>query len=163
MKRGRKPKPTHLKVVNGSAAKHPDRVNKDEPKAPADAPKMPDYLDAMAKRAFTRKCEQLRRLGILSSVDADLIENYAVTYSQYRRLLVVIKQTGGLTIVKREKKEVVEVKRNPAAIDLHRCRAELLKMDAEMGLTPSSRTRVHADVVPGDAGSDGDLRKEHGS
>jgi hypothetical protein len=44
---GRKPLPTHLKLVKGTARSH--RLNKKEPKLPLVAPEPPDHLDERAK------------------------------------------------------------------------------------------------------------------
>lgn len=142
MKAGRKPKPSHLKVLNGSAKQHPDRVNHAEPVAPSDAPSCPSHLTDMGKQTFLRKCDQLRRLGILSSVDVDVIERYAATYARWR--------------------EELQVESTPAQCRLlMQLEARLDRMDSEMGLTPSSRSRVAAPKKE-TTGTDDDLRKKHG-
>lgn len=53
--RGRKPKPTMLKVLSGKPGKR--KLNRDEPTAPG-IPDCPGFLDAVAKEEWNR-CEKL--------------------------------------------------------------------------------------------------------
>lgn len=50
---GRKPLPTHLKLVKGTARPH--RLNKAEPKPVVVVPEPPDHLDGPAQAKFTKR------------------------------------------------------------------------------------------------------------
>ena len=55
---GRRPKPTHLKLLNGNPGKR--AINPNEPKPPAELPAPPDYLSEIAKVEWQRIGEVLR-------------------------------------------------------------------------------------------------------
>ena len=65
--RGRKPKPTAVKELEGNPGKRP--LNELEPKPKKKAPKCPGWLDAEAKTEWRRVAKQLEELGVLTEVD----------------------------------------------------------------------------------------------
>lgn len=138
MQRGRKPKPSHLKVLNGSAKKHPDRVNKHEPKAPSGRPPMPRYFDSVAKVKWKELCDLLDEMGVLSSADRTVLEMCCTAYSEYRKLHATIDNHGRVGD---------DGKAHSLTSSLHKYRAEVVRHMSELGLTPSSRSRVRTDTV----------------
>ena len=58
---GRKPLPTHLQMVKGTARPH--RINAEEPKPIVMVPDPPDHLDERARSKFTSTAEMLARHG----------------------------------------------------------------------------------------------------
>jgi len=141
--RGRKPLTTKEKTNRGTAQKNPQRINKSEPVAPEGIPAKPDYLDQVASEKWDGVCYLLDEMGIANKADADLLEVYCVTYAGYRQALASVQKTGQV-IVRRKDGETVEVIRNPFSVELHKYRDALTRMMSEMGLTPVSRSRVHA-------------------
>ena len=142
--RGRKPRPTKLKILAGEPNK--DRINDNEPDAPEGRPVQPDGLDDIGKTAWAALCESLDALGILSTVDHHALEIYAHSYSGYRAALAYLDATNGQQIRVWEENGKLQMRRNPIMTEIHTHRAELMKMQAEFGLTPSSRSRL---TVPG--------------
>ena len=138
MPRGRTPRPTKLKILQGEPNK--DRINENEPEAPKGRPPMPRGLDAIGKKAWVEICESLEALEILSVVDGPALEFYAHTYSDYRIAKQHIKKHGHVIT------ENGYMKRNPACAEMHQNKGELLRLLTEFGLTPASRSRL---VVPG--------------
>lgn len=136
MPRGRKPKATAVKERSGSLKKNPQRRNKNEPVPPAGIPPMPETIssDAVAKKQWGKVCDLLGKMGILSKSDVYLIESFCLAYSGHFQALELVKSEG----------LIVNGKRHPALIELHKCRDQKIKLLAEMGLTPSSRTRLSA-------------------
>ena len=65
--RGRKPKPTAIKVLEGNPGKR--ALNEMEPQPEKKAPKCPVWLDKEAKKEWKRISKQLEDLGILTEVD----------------------------------------------------------------------------------------------
>ena len=65
--RGRKPKPSGLKLITGTD--RADRGNPDEPQPQPACPEPPDHLKAEARSEWTRVSHQLNALGILSEMD----------------------------------------------------------------------------------------------
>lgn len=142
MRRGRKPKPTHLKVISGMAAKNPQRVNRAEPKPPRSVPAKPDYLDARASEKWDEMTALLDQMGILTTADGDLVALYCVTYSAYRTALENVNRTGQVLVTRQQDGKTVEVKRNPFSTEFHKYADKLMRLQLEMGLTPSARTRI---------------------
>lgn len=139
----RKPKPTHLKIIEGAYDKNPQRFNGDEPPAPPGWPKMPDYLDEFGRQKWQETCERLESLGMLSDVYADAIECYAAAYSGYRKCQEIVARTGP-ALISKDADGNVEVKRNAYSVELHKYREAMLKYESEFGFTPSSKSRLKA-------------------
>lgn len=133
---GRLPRPTKLKQLMGE--KNKDRINTNEPEAPEGRPKMPSGLDTAGRVAWLALCDALEVLGILSTVDALALELYAETYSGYRHAHDMVKKHG--MVIANDGKP----KRNPYMTEVHQHKAELIKFNAEFGLTPASRSRIVA-------------------
>jgi P27 family predicted phage terminase small subunit len=136
MTRGRKPKPTTLKLLAGNPGHRP--LNDSEPQAPEGIPDCPDFLDDVAKSEWSRVCEDLQRMGVLSTVDRPSIAAYCVTYSRWVEAERHVKQHG--LIVKSPTKGIPMP--NPFLWVATSAMAELRKWLVEFGLTPSSRSRI---------------------
>ncbi|MFR0876275.1 MAG: phage terminase small subunit P27 family [Bilophila wadsworthia] len=64
---GRKPLPTHLKMVRGTLQKC--RMNPDEPTPAPEIPDAPPHLSPEAREEWERLALELYELGILSTID----------------------------------------------------------------------------------------------
>ena len=60
--KGRRPKPTHLKVISGNPGKRP--LNLHEPKPAPAMPTCPAHLNPSAKEEWKRLARQLYHLGL---------------------------------------------------------------------------------------------------
>ena len=81
--RGRKPKPTAMKELEGNPGKHP--LNTSEPKPNKKAPACPKWLEPEAKKEWRRLAKQMEAIGILTlMVKAGL----AASNGEARRLVV---------------------------------------------------------------------------
>ena len=65
--RGRKPKPTAIKELEGNPGKRP--LNEAEPKPVKKAPSCPKWLEPEAKKEWRRLSKQLEQSGVLTEVD----------------------------------------------------------------------------------------------
>lgn len=143
MKRGRKPKPTILKLAAGNPGKRP--INESEAKPQPNTEGPPDYLDAYGLEFWTRYEPMLRRLGVMTEADREALALAAVTYSEWR--------TAGDVIAKEGVTQFTD-KGNQYAhpcVSMRTSAAERLrKLIVEFGMTPSSRTRIHASGEPED-------------
>ena len=79
--RGRKPKPTHLKVVTGNPGKR--QVNENEPQPDLSIPVSPPHLSDEAKVEWGRVCDQLYRLKLLSDTDRASLAANAQAYGRW--------------------------------------------------------------------------------
>lgn len=149
--RGRKPKPTKIKLVTGNPGHRPPPP--DEPKPAARIPKCPPHLDAEAKREWRRMARELDDLGILTTIDRAVFASYCQAWSTWRQALKMVHKVG---MVIRSQEKVTEkpdgtVTRavgapmlNPVYKLIDAENAKMMKALTEMGMSPSSRSRVSA-------------------
>jgi P27 family predicted phage terminase small subunit len=155
--RGRKPKPTALRLLSGNAGKRP--LPQGEPHLEAIAPACPEWLDQDAKREWRRLVGPLDAAGVITRGDRAVFAGYCQSYSNW-------KAAEGR---KRERAKSAADARSVFAVSSGEARAAALRallsaedlVDAaevqsrksmelmlracvELGLTPSSRTRVKA-------------------
>ena len=72
--RGRKPKPTGLKVLEGNLGKRP--LNHKEPKPTKKAPRCPSWLEEDAKKEWKRMSKVLESMGLLTDMDMTAFAGY---------------------------------------------------------------------------------------
>lgn len=65
--RGRKPKPTALKELEGNPGRRP--LNGAEPKPERKAPRCPSWLEEEAKKEWRRMGRILEQMGLLTEMD----------------------------------------------------------------------------------------------
>jgi P27 family predicted phage terminase small subunit len=141
MAKGRKPLSQSVKEASGSFVKHPERRNNDEPKPKLGSPDCPEAVasDPVAKARWHWVCDQLDSMKLLAVTDQGLIAGYCLDYSMMLSLWEVIK--GG-NVSDMDDKGRTKLK--PEANQFHTYSDRLLKREAELGLTPSSRSRLKA-------------------
>src|SRR5689334_10373763 len=98
--RGRKPKPTTLKVLAGNPGHR--ALNDREPPAPDDAPEPPDCLDAEGQAEWHRVTACLRQMGLLTAADRTALMAYCLAYSRWLQAEKQVQKFG--TIVKSPEK-----------------------------------------------------------
>ena len=138
---GRKPLPTHLKLIKGTARPH--RINSAEPKPSVLAPEPPEHLDEGATAKFSRLAALLAANGIMTEIDSDALARYCVVWCRWREAEREVKNRG--PIVKTQGGNVIQ---NPYLAIANRCLAQMAQLEAEFGMTPSSRSRIAAAVPP---------------
>ena len=79
--RGRKPKPTALKLIDGNPGKRP--IVGHEPRPPASRPTCPAHLSASAKAEWKRLAGALNRIGLLTQVDRAALAAYCQAYGRW--------------------------------------------------------------------------------
>ena len=141
MVKGRKQLANAVKEASGAFAKDPQRRNADEPKPKLGRPRIPDAVedDPVAKSRWHWVCDQLESMNLLAVTDQGLIAGYCLDYSMMLALWEVIK--GGQVSDMDEKGRT---KLKPEANQFHTYSDRILKREAELGLTPSSRSRLKA-------------------
>ncbi|MGH6811349.1 MAG: phage terminase small subunit P27 family [Methylocella sp.] len=132
---GRKPLPTHLKLVKGTARPH--RLNKDEPKPAVSVPEPPAHLDEWARAKFAAMAEMLARHGMMTELDAGALARYAVVWCRWLEAEAEVKRRG--PVVKTEGGNIIQ---NPFLAVVNKCLAQMAQIESEFGLTPSSRSRI---------------------
>ncbi|WP_026523292.1 phage terminase small subunit P27 family [Butyrivibrio sp. MB2005] len=136
--KGRKPKPTAIKVLEGNPGKR--KLNKNEivPEK-GKLPKCPDWLEDEAKAEWDRLCKNLFELGILTELDLMPFASYCQAYARWREAEEFISQHG--TIVKTKSGYWQQV---PQVSISHQNQKIMMQAASEFGLTPSARSRIIA-------------------
>jgi phage terminase small subunit len=79
---GRKPKPTHLKLVQGNPGKRP--LNDAEPEPTTGCPK-PKFLKGRAAKIWDEYAPELERIGVLTAVDGHMFATWCVLAEEVER------------------------------------------------------------------------------
>ena len=142
--RGRKPKPTALKVLEGNPGKRP--LNKNEPVPEKKAPKCPSWLEPEAKKEWRRMSKILEVLGILTEIDSSAFCGYCQAYARWKEAEEFLTKHG--TIFKTPSGYIQQVPQ----VSIAQTYLKIMKdFCTEFGLTPSARSRIHAAVDKNDA------------
>ena len=80
---GRKPRPTHLKILEGNPGKR--SLTKNEPKPRPVNPTQPDWLLREAKAEWRRVVPELERMGLLTTVDRAALATYCQAWARLPR------------------------------------------------------------------------------
>lgn len=142
---GRRPKPTHLKVVSGNPGKR--ALNKREPKPKKVIPSCPDHLGAAGMVAWGKLCVLLDRMGVLTEADALALERLCDCYAEILECRELIQRDGRTySSTSAAKKEGDEpqflMKANPAVAMLADADRRFKGYLVEFGLTPAARSKV---------------------
>lgn len=141
---GPKPRPTHLKLVTGTL--RTSRINRDEPKPTVSIPSPPAELSADALREWRRVSRLLANLGIISRIDRAILATYCQAYGrwlQVERALIESTRVGSGLLVK---KTSGDIQISPLIKLANRMMADVARYATELGMTPSSRSRVRANL-----------------
>lgn len=139
--RGRKPKPTHLKLLEGNPGHRP--INGAEPRPAAGLPTCPAHLNPSARAEWKRLAAELQAIGILTRIDRSVLAGYCQSWGRWVEAERKLKETPPLL-----KTPAGYIQLSPWLTIANRERELMLRYMAELGLTPSSRSRL-AVRVPG--------------
>lgn len=132
---GRRPLPTKFKLLKGES--RPSRINQAEPEFDPADPTCPAWLTGLAREKWNDLAPKLGAKGVLTVVDTLALEAVCHAYGRWRDLAAAVTaaEKGGSAGAS-------------IASGLHGAalkeRAAFLKALAEFGMTPSSRSKVHA-------------------
>jgi P27 family predicted phage terminase small subunit len=135
---GRKPLPTKLKLLSGNPGKRP--LNEHEPEPERKLPRPPAHLSAPAKREWRRVGRLLLTLGLVSDLDRGALAAYCQAWGRWveaeeslKRYGVVVKSPSGFPM------------QSPFLAIANKAMEQMRQFLGEFGMTPASRTRVHAE------------------
>ena len=135
MGRGRKPKPTRLKILTGNPGK--SKLDKLEPLPDVDIPPCPEDLSAAAKEEWNRITPRLKDLGLITHMDLSIITAYCQTWGDYMEAVYRVRTLGTILTSETGKKY-----KNPWITIKENSLRNLLRFASEFGLSPSARTKV---------------------
>jgi len=135
--RGRKPKPTALKVLEGNPGKRP--LNANEPVPPKSTIKCPSWLLPDAKKEWKRLAPALEAMGVLTMADLTAFEGYCQAYARWKEAELFITQHG--SIFKTPSGYVQQV---PQVSIAQQNLKIMQSFCSDFGLTPATRSRIIA-------------------
>lgn len=115
-------------------------MNRSEPEAPKGWPPKPKDLDAVAEAKWRETCGYLESMKVLSNVYAGALDRYARNYSLFLKAAALVKKHG--IMLPGAKGGHV---RNPAMTEYQKLGGELRRDEAELGLTPAAKSRLHVE------------------
>ena len=133
--RGRKPKPTHLKILEGNPGHR--SVDTGEPRPELQIPTCPAHLCPSAKAEWKRLAQQLHTLGIMTMLDRAALAAYCQSYGRWVEAERKLKETPTLL-----KLPSGYVQHNPLLTIANKQLELMHKYLSEFGLSPVSRSRV---------------------
>jgi P27 family predicted phage terminase small subunit len=133
--RGRKPVPTRLKLMAGNPGKRP--INHNEPQPASAFPSCPAELSLVARAEWDRLAPELGELGLLTNLDRAALAAYCGAYALWAEAMAAVQKYG--TMVKAPSGYPMQ----SPYIGLANRQAELMiRLSAEFGFTPASRSRI---------------------
>jgi P27 family predicted phage terminase small subunit len=133
--RGRRPKPTRLKLLTGNPGKRP--LNEDEPRPEAVIPDCPAELGAVARREWDRLVGELAALRLLTNLDRAALAAYCGAYGMWAEATEAIQKFG--TMVKSPTGFPIQ---SPYVFIANRQAEIMMRIASEFGFAPASRSRI---------------------
>ena len=133
--KGRKPLPTHLKLLSGNAGKRP--VNTSEPAPVGDLVAPPEWMTDEQKAGWGYAVQNAPR-GLLKLLDRSTLAVWVIAEDLHKQASIAVAKFGLVT-----KSQTLGVPmQNPYLPIVNRQAQIMLKAAAELGFSPSSRSRV---------------------
>lgn len=149
MTRGRKPKPTHLKLITGNPG---HQTLREDAIRPAIAfPMPPAFLSDEAKVEWGRIGSELYALELLTSIDTAALAAYCQAFAIWKSSVEALNAmaahdqlTKGL-MIKTTNGNAIQ---NPIVGTINKAAADMVRYATEFGMTPSARSRLTAGIAP---------------
>ena len=136
--RGRKPKPTTVKMLEGNPGNR--NISTSEPKPDKKAPRCPGWLEEEAKKEWKRMAKQLEQLGILTEIDMAAFAGYCQAYARWKEAEEYISEHGA--VMKAPSGYCQQVPQ----VSIAQTYLKIMNRFCEQfGLTPSARSRIVTD------------------
>jgi P27 family predicted phage terminase small subunit len=136
--RGRKPKPTHLKLLDGNAGRRP--LNIDEP-VPAEVISGPPGWMTAAQQKIWRDAVEASPPGLLRSLDSSIFSIWVVARALHQEAAEKVSQYGAIIKSPANGQPI----QSPYLGIMNRQAQIMMKAVSEMGFSPTSRARVKID------------------
>jgi len=140
--RGRKRKPTVLKLIEGNPGKRP--LNGREPRPPRSLPTCPAHLSPTAKTEWKRLARALNEIGLLTQIDRTALAAYCQAYGRWVEAERRLAETPPLL-----KTPAGYVQASPWLTIANKQLELMARFMVELGLTPSARCRIAVDIPGG--------------
>ena len=139
-KRGPKKTPTNILKLRGS--RRADDRPKNEPQPERGMPKPPKDLDGLALEHWFSIAPMLHEQGTLTLIDATALAAFCDAFANYQQLKIECR-VGRSKLVLMLKAKSGNMYPNPLFGMMKSARAEMCRLAAEFGMTPSGRTGIN--------------------
>ena len=133
--RGRKPKPTRIKVLTGNPGKRP--LNERELKPEASVPTCPPELRPAAQSEWHRLVGELAKLNMLTNLDRAALAAYCEAYAMWGEAIEAIQKFGAMV-----KSPSGFPMQSPYVSFANKQAEIMIRIASEFGFTPASRGRI---------------------
>jgi P27 family predicted phage terminase small subunit len=140
--RGRRPKPTRLKLLTGNPGKRP--LNENEPRPEAAVPECPPELGPVARKEWDRLIGELSALRMLTHLDRAALAAYCGAYALWAEATEAIQKYG--VMIKSPQGFPIQ---SPYLAIANRQAEIMMRIASEFGFTPASRSRISAPTANG--------------
>lgn len=140
MGRGRKPKPTTLKVLQGNPGKR--ALNEEEPDFGVGAPPKPDWFDDYASQEWDVLTSILVPARVLTKGEIGVLVVACDAYSQLRHCEKFLRDKGSLSYDASSATSGASWKPYPEVAQRNQARRHYHSALTELGVTPTARTKV---------------------
>lgn len=137
MTAGRKPKPTNLKLIQGTYRQ--DRANPSEPKPKPVIPPCPEFLQGEGRKLYQKTAKKLARIGLMTELDDMALAMLCQGWTEYLEATEQVKKSG--ILVKSPNGFPVL---NPYLTVANQALKKVRSLLTEFGMSPGSRSRIHA-------------------
>lgn len=149
MTRGKKPRPAALRVVGGKEKSDGGPIAS----TLASVPAAPAWLCKDGKAEWARVGEELHLLGMLSSIDLGVMAAYCNSFATFVRAMryqaTLEKVEPGSSLMAKAANGTVF--KHPVLGAISTSTKDMVRFAAEMGMTPSARSRINIEKAEGNA------------
>jgi P27 family predicted phage terminase small subunit len=139
VKRGRKPKPRKLRLLEGNPGKRPLPPDI----SPAGDVTMPPHIQGEAKLEWERVIGELRRLGLATMLDRAALAGYCQSWARWIEAEQQLKRYGAIV-----KAPTGYPMLSPYLHVANMALKQMREFLVEFGMSPAARTRVEIDGDP---------------
>jgi P27 family predicted phage terminase small subunit len=133
--RGRRPKPTRIKILTGNPGKR--ALNKREPRPDPAVPACPPELGPSAQREWDRLVGDLSKFHLLTNLDRAALAAYCGAYALWAEATEAIQKYGSMV-----KSPTGYPMQSPYIAIANRQAEIMMRIASEFGFTPASRSRI---------------------
>lgn len=133
--RGRKPKPTAIKKLEGNPGRR--KLNEREPKPANGMPSCPTWLETEAKKLWRRVCKELEMMGTLAKSDRETIAVFCQSYARWKESEEFLSTHGPIM-----QTQSGYIQQLPQVSISHSYMKRMIETGSLLGLNPSARSRL---------------------
>jgi P27 family predicted phage terminase small subunit len=152
MVKGRIPKPSKLRLIEGNRGHRPINQREAQPAVAPAVPDPPAFLsDPVARAEWVRVASALHPVGLLSEADTAVLGAYCHSYARWRQAEDALRKMGatdsltGALMIKTSKGTPIQ---NPLVGTANKAMQAMVRYAAEFGMTPAARSRIEAGPLP---------------